>query len=417
MIPIEISAAIIGGLLSIIATFTAVWFGHYLSRRGTQRQKLQESSSSSTTVDPQNSASSKSNRTKVVSKTLEEPTPKVSKSEEVVFVVPRVLAGFIISVLAALFWGVGNAVTRWTAVEFPDASLDIALLKYMLAGLVLIAFGITLKYAQGAHKKFNSSFSFPEKRVLISAGLAKGLNTYLWIVAVSLVSATSVATLENLHVVWTALILVVIFRVAVPGSWFNSALIVLIGASLITGVATHGLTNLNHMGFFLGLIAGLSFAVFTIIWAGEKNHPPLFWQRTVELGCFLILCAILIYPIHLVLRNWLGGHIEPLVNLPFNHAFVQAVNGIVGVGLTYLLMNEAIALMKGAGRFTGLLLSLGISFSVLFTLVTEAFWFKTGIELSQWLGIILFSIGFASIRSNIVKLRKVDSQNIGYEQQ
>src|SRR5262249_26514841 len=88
-------------------------------------------------------------------------------------------------------------------------------------------------------------------------------------------------------------------------------------------------------------------------------------------------------------------------NISTQHLMIQLANGVVNIGLTYFLINRALTKMQSAGHFASFLASVGISYAVLFTLLFEFLGFGIEISLLQWVGVVLFSIGFATVRENI----------------
>lgn len=317
--------------------------------------------------------------------------------------IPRVYIGFGLAILSALTWGAGNVVTRWTAAQLPETSFDIAVLKYVLAGLFLVSMGLILQVRQTGPPD-RATYRPAVNQRFASAAFFKGVNTYSWILASTLIPAGSVATLENLHVVWTTILLALVFGRKVPGSWIAGATIVVTGAALITGFGAEDLTTANHLGLGLAGVSGLTFALFTVIWTGEGERPNRLWQRSMEMGTLLLFAAIMIYPVHIVVSQvWLGGSLVPLTEIPLFHGFVQAINGLIGIGFTYFLMNEALSMAQDLGRLSSLLLAIGLSFAVPFTMIVEFFVLGEVFVTTQWIGVLLFVLGFTAVRSGILE--------------
>ena len=289
--------------------------------------------------------------------------------------------------------------------SIPETAFDVAILKYLVAGVVLVVCGLCVRTQHEQTKSISNGSIYSIN--FFMAAICKSINTYSWVVAVTIMPATIVATLENLHVVWISLILIVFLKVRVPGTWLTSSVIVLIGASLITGIGTESREGHLRWGLILGLNAGLFFALFNIFWVrGSLDDLPL-WRRTTNMGAFLILSGLLICPFHAIYVFLFEPEaFVPFRSLPFEHLVVQSINGLVGIGLTYFLINEAVNLMKNSGHLASVLLGLGISFAVLFTLLTEAIWFSETVTRAQWLGVLLFSTGFAAVRSHLLRQKE-----------
>ena len=346
-----------------------------------------------------------------VEKSPSEEIPLSSKQDSGIQIwVPRLYLGFGIALLSALTWGTGNVVTRWTSAQLPRTSFDIAVLKYVLAGIFLIISGFIIKQR---HEEQPSGVSYRPKlnNRFMTAAFFKGINTYSWILASTLIPAGFVATLENLHVVWTSLLLIIVFARDIPGTWFGGAVIVVTGAALITEVGVQGLASLSEVGLLLAVVSGVAFALFTVIWTGEGERPDKLWERSIEMGVLLLTAAIAIYPLHiLVSQFWLGGSLLPLTEIPPLHAIVQAINGLIGIGVTYFLMNEALSLTRNLGRISSLLVAIGLSFAVPFTMVVEFFVLDVSVSSIQMIGVVLFIAGFTAVRAGILERSKEEPE-------
>jgi drug/metabolite transporter (DMT)-like permease len=315
--------------------------------------------------------------------------------------------GFAVALGAAGFWGVGNVVTRWTLRRVPRAAFDVVLLKYLVAATLLVAVALLLRARHGRPDHALLVLRNIPPRKFVAASLAKGVNTYTWVLAAALIPAGPVATLETLHVVWTGLAVAVLFHVRVPRGWIAGAAAALAGATLITATPAEGFSSSGATGVALGLAAGLAFATFVILWTGlEKRHQPL-WERTLAMGALLLVSGIVLYPLHLAVSLfWLGGSRWPLQEVGLLDGAVQCVNGLFGIGAAYFLLNEASALLEGAGKLSGLLLAIGLSFAVPVTLLTEALALGTPVSPVQWAGVALFVLGFVAVRGSLRQAEK-----------
>jgi drug/metabolite transporter (DMT)-like permease len=317
--------------------------------------------------------------------------------------IPAVSFGFVLAVVAGLAWGIGNAATRYSAVPFPSAALDIALIHYGFGALSLLALSTFVRSSTGREARAPLRRLATLRTAL--AAVFKGLNTYSWILAVTLVPAALVATLENLHVLWTLLILGAFTSTRITSTWVANAIVVILGAALITGVPLdRALPHSTLLGLSLSFLSGLAFSIFSVAWARREHKSIPFVWRCRETAMLLFFSAVSLFPIHLLVdRFWLKTGWQPFSILPFRHLVVQAVVGVLSIGLTYLLMNEALMYMSGSGPFASLLLGLGISFAVAFTMIAEVTIFREPTTGYQWIGVVLFSVGFATIRSRLTE--------------
>ena len=317
----------------------------------------------------------------------------------------RLVAGFSMTILSAGFWGVGNVVTRWTAWRLPRASFDIALLKYIIASFVLGLIGVVLARKQKSPKPWAYYLKLISTPKFLLSAFAKGLNTYCWILAVTTIAAGNVATLENLHIVWTALAVTLLFSERIPGAWIAGSVTVIIGATMITGVMVEEFTRASITGISFGLISGLAFSVFIVSWSSAK-HAETLAERTIEMALLLLASACSTYPLHLLINAvWLNGSLLPLSEVGLYDGCVQTINGLFGIAATYFLLNEANAMMRDTGNLSTLLLAIGMSFAVPITMVAEWLLLNRDIESYQWMGVVLFVIGFTTVRAGILRLK------------
>src|SRR5262249_33441743 len=188
----------------------------------------------------------------------------------------------------------------------------------------------------------------------------------------TLIPAATVATLENLQVVWTALAVIVLLQDRLPWSWVAGGGAAVAGAALISGGNVEGSTGSNALGIALGLASGVAFSVFVITWNGMGLSRRPLAERTAAMGVLLFVSGVVVYPVHLAVSGVLSdGARWPLTEIGFVDSLVQCVNGLVGIGVTYFLFNEASARLEGAGSLSAVLLALGLSFAVPVTLLTE----------------------------------------------
>jgi len=189
-----------------------------------------------------------------------------------------------------------------------------------------------------------------------------------------------------------------------PKEWFASSVILIIGVFLVTGMYEPTfLRSLDITGVILGLASGLAFSLFTIFWSRTGVSSMNLAQRSFMLGLFMIITGILIYPAHILFKLIFldQGHVFVVQVIPPRHIVIQALNGFIGLGLAYFLINESLKSLRVYGHFSALLVGLGLSYSVFFTYLGETILFGDPFTLPRWLGVVLFSIGFTAVRNNI----------------
>jgi len=309
-----------------------------------------------------------------------------------------VTKGFLYVLAAALCWSISNILLRITAQKLPDASFDIAVINYFVASIVLIAAAWVICRIQG------QPFRMPRlkhggKFWLVAA--AKGLNTYTWILSVAIISAAAAATLEGLHVVFTILLLIVIFRVRVPtGNWLvfiPGSVVMVIGAVLILGMPALVPGNETMLGIVFGVLSALFFSLFYVLWEQVGEKSPALGPRTLETGVLLLASLLCPFPIH-VGMNALLEHptVIPFEGMSWDDIGLQALCGLIGIGGTYLFINESLFHLR-RHKLCSLLLGIGLSYSVPFTMILQSVFLGEELRPVQWIGGLLFGLAFAVI--------------------
>ncbi len=313
------------------------------------------------------------------------------------------LAGFAFALAAAGCWGVGNVATRWTLLRHPQAAFDVVFLKYLVAAALLAVAALVARAGEARPAPVRLAIrSLPRGRFL-AAALAKGLNTYCWVLAAARLPAGPVATLENLHIVWAGLAAAAFYRQRVPRRWVVGAGSALAGATLITATPA-ALASSAATGVVLGLGAGWAFAGFVVLWSGMGMQPRPLWERTLATALLLLVSGLLLYPMHLAVSAFLGGGtLWPLWELGSLDAAVQCINGLFGIGAAYFLLNEASARLERAGKMSVLLLAVGLSFAIPVTLLTEALVLGATASAIQWAGVMFFVAGFVAVRGSLAR--------------
>jgi drug/metabolite transporter (DMT)-like permease len=323
-----------------------------------------------------------------------------------------VLGGFVTAIGASLFWGVGNVVTRYAAEGAytkgrSGAVVDIALANYLSGCVTIFVLGYVLHLSFRRREAFAGTSIFAKPGHLLLAALSKGINTYVFVASVALVSAGVAATLENFHIVWTAIFASLLFKTKLPRAWIVSIAVILGGTALILQIWRHEAgARLGVVGVALAVVAGIAFALFVIIWSGAGDRANYLPRRAFDTAVFLGISGMVVAVLHLTFGRLLFGPANAglFATLTGGQLALQLANGVFNVGGTYFLINEALKRMEKLGSAAGFLVCLGISYAVLFTLLAEAALFGTAVSVSQWVGVLLFSFGFATIRVGISRV-------------
>jgi drug/metabolite transporter (DMT)-like permease len=316
-------------------------------------------------------------------------------------------AGFAIAVVAAAIWGLANAATQFSAEVFRAAVFEIGFIQFIGGSISVLLIALLAYASTRSENRLTPPALFSPWLILSSILMA--INTCLFTAAVAFVNAGAIAVLENMQVVWIALILTLFLGVSIPARWFFSAAIVLCGALFVLEAIpefSQSQEHLSPLGLAFGLGAGLTFAAFNLTWAKgrELNPTANFGARTLEMAMMLTLTTILIVPLFFAFNAVSGDQatFNPM-KLPPIHIGVQFLVGALSIGVTYVLMNEAYEMLKAAGDLRVLIVGLGISYAVLFTLISEYAIFGRVVSFDQWIGVVLFSLGFMMVWRDISK--------------
>lgn len=302
----------------------------------------------------------------------------------------QLAAGLGLAIASAACWAGGNVLTRWTAARLPLSTLDVVILKALVAAAFLAGIAFCAPKLPSVPQRSRGEFLW--------ASLFKGLNTYLWILAVTVIPAGMVAALENLQVVWVALFLALFGRQPLPAGWFVGALAAGCGVALIGRLSSIHWSELGS--FILGLGSGVMFAGFLIIWNASERQTAGVRERALEMAALLLCAATLVCPAHWIWSAIRGDRLAwPLMEVGWFDGTLQALNGLVGTAVTYFFLTEATALLSRTGRASGVLLAFGLSLAVPFTLVMEWLFLGLSVDAAQWSGLGLFVIGFVLVRS------------------
>jgi drug/metabolite transporter (DMT)-like permease len=318
----------------------------------------------------------------------------------------RVLFGFLISILASISWAGGNVLSRYTASAYSgdiSAIVDISLANYVSGTIFIVVVSALLHIFGGDRHVAFSWAAFAPRQLPYLAALFKAANTYFFVAAVMFVNAAIATTLENLHVLWTAIIVSLIGRALLDKSWLLSAFILTTGCVLILRFWDQSIRSPQSMlGLAFAILAGISLALFIVSWNERINANDTAVQNAMRTAQFLGITTVILYLISLCLYFTISkGELIPFSHISSRHLALQLLNGLFNIGLTYFLMAESLRLMKPAAQLASFLLALGISYAVLFTLLIEALVLGNSVSPIQWVGAFLFSVGFAVIKENL----------------
>jgi hypothetical protein len=311
-------------------------------------------------------------------------------------------SGIGIIFLAAFVWGIGNAVAGITAHKYLGADSIMPGIDIALANTVG---GITFLLASSLALTKDSSESavqvspLPRGRTWI-AGAMKGLNTCLFVLAVTHIPATDALVLESSYVLLSPLLAMLVGRKHVGLEAWATALLLLVGILLVQGVGGHG-EKVDSTGVAYGLAAGLSYALFLFAWAPATARLR---DAAAQVKATLALLSVALVTL------LIGGELASLIGqrsvwVPFGQlsavdTIVQLVNGVFVVGVVYLLITIGLQRLQATGRTANVAASLGLAFAVPFTLLAELVADRIAPTALQLLGVVVFMVGFVILRAN-----------------
>lgn len=298
----------------------------------------------------------------------------------------------IITLLSgALLWGLGNALTGFTAAKYAAhdsllPAIDIALANTIggLSFLWLIEVALYRKVV--AQKGLRTTD-------VGLAGFFKGLNTCLFVFSATYSAATKSLIFESTYVVWS-----VIFSFWFLKKRVRPAAATIRAGCLLTGVfllASDGLRLELSRGVFWGLSAGFTYAAFLAVWSHVTDRlstPRQSVQATTRLLLFSLATILIVsFVLALIVRRaiWI-----PFAALAVGDTVLQTVNGALVVGLVYLIVTSGMAALRTAGESSSVIASVCLVFSIPFTLLPEYIVGKFLPTSEQLVGMALFCVAF-----------------------
>lgn len=323
-----------------------------------------------------------------------------------------ILRGACIILLAAFIWGIGNAVTGYTAYEYLSSgsllpAVDIAFAN-TLGGLLFLTAVFLIRlipsiFAKGSVTQLLSWRALVTPRTVASSVL-KGLNTCLYVFSTTHIVATQSLVLESTYIVWSLLLSAVSLGRVV--NWrFSAPMVALLwlGVLLVSGEGLGQMrTTQDSLGAVFGICAGLSYAGFLFTWSKVTSElsdlrSQLMGTAVMLFGSLLTIATLsTIFVILARKQMWM-----PFENIAGSDALLQTVNGLFVVGVVYLLVTIGMQKLKGVQEGAGFLAALGLSFSIPFTLLPEFAIGKFVPAGLQLLGLLLFLVAFVSISSHL----------------
>lgn len=329
----------------------------------------------------------------------------------------RPLRGYVFLLCAALGWGVGNAVTGITAAKYALttpvlAAVDIALAN-TLGGLTFLG-GLVVIWRKSTPSggRADSNVNLLDVKTLVSGAL-KGLNTCLFVLSVTYIVATKSLVLESTYVLWAVLLSVLFSTRSIPVLATSSkALLLCIGAFLVSGTAGTNEGSQPVTGIVFGLSAGLSYAGYLLIWSRVTEVLKDTLGQLRSTAKLLVVSAVTIV---LVTEGFVGISTGfpwiPLGTLGSRDVYLQTANGVLVIGVVYLFITIGMGNLKDAAEGASVIAAFCLSLSIPITLLVEWAIGKFAPSLVQLLGGVLFIVAFVSMSVTVRRVRESRTEN------
>lgn len=316
-----------------------------------------------------------------------------------------IVQGTGILLLASVFWGLGNALVGLTAQKYLVSGLfpaiDIAL-SNTLGGIFFITMWHILKIKSTNSTKENFSIKrsinhyFHNKKALLGGAL-KGANSALFVLSATYIMATQAVVFESTYIVWSLIFTIIFYMRKVPAvSSVLKVVLLFTGIIFVSGQTTWHITSeYFYFGAIFGLLAGVTYASYLLFWSfvsKDLENPESQRVSTIFLLSIAFVTIIVLSEIvGLVLLHKLR---VPFSSLEFGDMLLQFFNGVMVMGIVYLLVTIGMNKVKRAREGANYIAAICLSFSIPFTLFIE---FLVGKFIPTWLqliGLLFFMIGF-----------------------
>ncbi len=332
------------------------------------------------------------------------------------------IRGIATIMLAALFWGIGNTITGLTAQQYRASSsllaaVDIALaniaggLSFVTVSLFIKAIIVGSPASRSDGKESMRLRPYYRNKHALLAGAMKGVNTSLFVSSTIYIVATQSLVFESIYIFWSLLLGIAFFTRRTPlVSTVLKAFLLFSGVILVSGYNSLQLASENLMaGAIFGILAGLTYAFYLFFWSFiTKDLESL----TSQLASTFVLLAISLVSIlalsEVVSVTFLHNWWIPFANLKLWDIVLQTLNGVLVIGIVYLLITIGMSNLKKTREGANFIAAICLSFSIPFTLLAEFVIGKFTPTVVQLVGIALFVVGFILLS---VSLPRTNTQN------
>lgn len=301
--------------------------------------------------------------------------------------------GTVLALACAAVWGISYASLKFITVTIDPIEMNVALLgvattTYFVATLVVgrISAILSPKPVESHQQRKRLVIDWasgPLWRML----LGNFASFILFIYALYYISATQTIALQKVNPIFVALLASLFLRRRIGLQVWLAIVLVVVGTMLIVANFSDGSFSLRTGDDFIGsiyaILAGLSFAVFTVALA--ENVAT---EKSLVLQLQLMTVVFLFAFVAFVSYAYFFGHAFELGSAESNAILI--VNGI-RIALVYILFFAAVQ------RIGPVLASAIVALEVFITMLVEYWWLDAVPESTLWLGAIIIVTGSATV--------------------
>lgn len=304
---------------------------------------------------------------------------------------------------AAAVWGLGNAITGLTAHRYNTAksvlpSLDIAFAN-ILGGLIFLILCVGARKLRASDVQVSSTLLVTR---YLAPGAFKGANTCLFVLSATHIVASKSLVLESTYVLWALLFGALLHHHPVR---FRTSLVeaglLIVGAALVMGTTQWGAGVHTAEGIGYGLAAGISYAIFLLQW-GQRADTGDELRATQGLLAVALITTLVFAQLVTLVRY--GAWWTPFAHVRAVDIGIQTANGVLGVGLTYLLITVAMSRLATVKQGVAFITSVGLAFSLPFTVLAEIALGRFAPSVEQYVGLCVFMTVFVMLSTSLQEM-------------
>lgn len=295
------------------------------------------------------------------------------------------LKGYLFVGIAGSLWGIGGFfVTKMS--ESGASSLMTAFTGHLLAFIPLLLLLIVKKGVAG--------LKISKKGLLFSillGVLCKGIFKLCLDTSMTMVGVATTTILMYLAPVWTSIMAMIFFKEKLRGYQKFALVLNLVGCVLMVTGGNFAEFNISGLGLFLGLMAGILYALSTILGKlGTSGDDPL------AMACYMLMFSSITTAIFA--RPW--EHLDLFTNRPF--MLWAVLGGVLSGSVANLFFLNGLATGIDASKAT-----IVTSVEVVIATVAGVFLLNEKVNLVGYIGIVVMLSSIVIMNINLKKSKEV----------